>query len=124
MDIYQVVADWHRKMGIDRPDRPTFFAYPAQLQVEMIYEELDEMLEALADGDMVEFADGLGDLIWILCGAGYRAGVDVRPVIAEIARSNFTKVGSCDGGSTKIKKGPNYSPPDLTKVLRDQGWDE
>lgn len=123
MDIYQIVADWHREMGVDQPDRPTLFGYPRELQVEMLYEEIDEMLEALADGDMVGFADGLGDAIWILNGMGYRAGIDLRPVIAEIARSNWTKTASGDGGSTKIKKGPNYSPPDLRTALTAMGWE-
>lgn len=123
MDVFETVAKWHYEMGIDPPSEPTLFGYPRELQAEMLYEEVDETLEALADGDMVEFADGIGDAIWILCGMAYRAGIDIRPVIAEIARSNFTKEASIDSGSTKIQKGARYSPPDIATVLRAQGWD-
>src|SRR5688572_24707438 len=123
MDIFQIVSDWHREFGVDPPDRPTFFGYPDELQVDMLHEEIDEMLEALADRDMVSFVDGGCDAIWILCGMLYRAGVDLRPAFAEIARSNHTKELSKDSGSTKIKKGPNYSAPDLKPALKSMGWE-
>ncbi len=123
MDIYAIIASWHHKMGIEAPDRPTFFNYPAQLQVDLIQEEFDEFMEALANRDMVEFADALGDLAWVVFGAAWRAGVDIRPVMAEIARSNFTKDGSKNGDG-KIMKGPNYSPPDIEGVLEEMGWEK
>lgn len=122
MDFYALVRDWHRDMGIEGPEDPTFFEYPAQLQVDLIQEEFDELMEALANKDMVEYADALGDLLWVICGAAYRAGIDLRPVVREIARSNYSKDGSKNGAG-KVQKGPNYSPPDMAAVLRMMGWE-
>ena len=74
-------------------------------------------------GDLVEVADALGDMLYILCGTIIEHGLQdkIEEVFAEIQRSNMTKLGA-DGKPIyredgKVMKGPNYSPPDLAGVL-------
>lgn len=84
--------------------------------------ELEELLTALANNDLPEIADALGDIAYMVYGLAWRHGIDLDKVVAEIHRSNMSKLGE-DGrpvfypGTTKIGKGPNWTPPDITGVL-------
>ena len=53
-------------------------------------------------------------------------GIDLDAVLAEIHRSNMTKLGP-DGrvarrADGKVLKGDHYEAPDVGAVLRRQGW--
>jgi predicted HAD superfamily Cof-like phosphohydrolase len=69
-----------------------------------------------------EIADGLTDVLVVTYGAGAAFGFDLDACFEEVHRSNMSKLGEdnkpikreSDG---KILKGPNYFPPDLTKVI-------
>lgn len=84
--------------------------------------ELEELLTAIANNDLIEIADALGDIAYMIFGLAWRYGIDLDKVVAEIHRSNMSKLGD-DGkpvfypGTTKFGKGPNYSPPDIAGVL-------
>ncbi len=69
----------------------------------------------------VEIADALGDGIYVKYGHAIERGIPLDDVLREIHRSNMSKLGA-DGlpilrDDGKILKGPNYSPPDIAKVL-------
>lgn len=71
--------------------------------------------------DLVEMADALGDLDYVVQGANLALGIPGEAVVSEIHRSNMSKAGS-DGKAVKredgkILKGPNYSKPEIAKVL-------
>ncbi len=85
-------------------------------------EENEEYLEAARAGDLVEVADALGDMLYILCGTILQHGMQdvIEEVFLEIQRSNMSKLGA-DGqpihrADGKVMKGPNYTPPDLSFV--------
>lgn len=69
-----------------------------------------------------EIADGLTDILVVTYGAGAAFGFDLDACFTEVHNSNMSKLGE-DGkpikreSDGKILKGPNYSPPDLYKVL-------
>lgn len=95
---------------------------PLQLEetlwrIQLIQEELAELTEALAKGDVVAVADALGDLEYVVLGAGNALGIDLGPVTEEIHRSNMTKTP----GNGHHPKGAKYSPPNLTPILVRQG---
>lgn len=80
--------------------------------------------------DVVEVADALTDINYVTYGAGHCFGVNLDACMAEVQRSNMSKLGA-DGRPVyneqgKIMKGPNYFKPDLAKVLADNelvtGW--
>ncbi len=71
--------------------------------------------------DLVEVADALADIAYVVEGMNLELGINSEAVLAEVQRSNLSKldpegnpVYNMDG---KVIKGPNYSPPDLNKVL-------
>jgi len=88
-------------------------------------EENEEYLEAAQDGDMIEVADALGDMLYILCGTIIEHGMQdvIEDVFDEIQRSNMSKLGA-DGKPIyredgKVLKGPNYFKPDFKQILKD-----
>jgi|TARA_B110000438_G_scaffold152961_1_gene146997 predicted HAD superfamily Cof-like phosphohydrolase len=93
-----------------------------QLRVDLIEEELNELKEAIKNNDIVEVADALTDILYVTYGAGHSFGVNLDKCFDEVQRSNMSKLGE-DGNpiyndSGKVMKGPNYSPPDLKKIIK------
>lgn len=78
--------------------------------------------------DLVDVADAMADLDYVVEGTRLTYGIDGVPVAKEVHRSNLSKLGE-DGlpirnEHGKVIKGPHYSPPDIAGCLRDQGWKE
>jgi predicted HAD superfamily Cof-like phosphohydrolase len=81
---------------------------------------LAKVLETPVLVDLVELADGLCDGDYINAGTRLEFGIDGAAVLAEVQRSNMSKVGGPVRADGKILKGPNYSPPDIAGVLERQ----
>ncbi|QXP78021.1 MULTISPECIES: nucleoside triphosphate pyrophosphohydrolase family protein [Winogradskyella] len=93
------------------------------LRHELMREENEEYLEATKNNDLVEVADALGDMLYILCGTIIEHGMQhkIEEVFDEIQRSNMSKLGANgepiyreDG---KVLKGPNYFKPNIKEIL-------
>lgn len=94
-----------------------------QLRYNLMDEENKEYLEAASNNDLVEVADALGDMLYILCGTILEHGMQykIEEVFNEIQRSNMSKLGE-DGKPIyredgKVLKGPNYFKPDIATIL-------
>ena len=94
-----------------------------KLRWELMQEENQEYWEAVYDNDIVEIADALGDMLYILFGTIIEHGMQdkIAEVFDEIQRSNMSKLDENgkpifreDG---KILKGKNYSKPDFSKII-------
>lgn len=118
-----MVREFHERFGAPVNDRPTWCGDAVhRLRVALIDEELAEFRNAGEAQNLVEIADALADLLYVVYGAGVTYGIDLEPVFREIHRSNMSKgdpevVRRPDG---KILKGPNYQPPDVRALLEDQ----
>jgi predicted HAD superfamily Cof-like phosphohydrolase len=93
------------------------------LRFSLMDEENKEYLEAIKNNDIIEVADALGDMLYILCGTIITHGMQhvIDQVFEEIQSSNMSKLGS-DGKPIyredgKVLKGPNYFRPDIAKIL-------
>ena len=66
------------------------------LRFNLMDEENKEYLEAANNNDMIEVADALGDMLYILCGTILSHGMQhkITEVFDEIQRSNMSKLGS------------------------------
>ncbi len=93
------------------------------LRYKLMREENEEYLEAASANDLVEVADALGDMLYILCGTIIEHGLQhkIDEVFEEIQRSNMSKLGENqqpiyreDG---KVLKGPNYFKPNIKDIL-------
>ena len=87
-------------------------------------EENLEYLKAAKDNDIVEIADALGDMLYILCGTIISHGLQekIEEIFQEIQNSNMSKLGENgkpiyreDG---KVLKGPKYFKPNINKILK------
>lgn len=95
------------------------------LRFKLMAEENEEYLEAAKNGDLVEVADALGDMMYILCGTILSHGMQhkIEEVFEEIQRSNMSKLGE-DGKPIyredgKVLKGPNYFKPNIAKIIEE-----
>ncbi len=93
------------------------------LRFDLMKEENEEYLEAANNNDLVEVADALGDMLYILCGTIIEHGMQykIEDVFNEIQRSNMSKLGE-DGEPIyredgKVLKGPNYFKPNILAIL-------
>ena len=93
------------------------------LRYKLMREENEEYLEAANDNDLIEVADALGDMLYILCGTIIEHGMQhkIEEVFNEIQRSNMSKLGE-DGQPIyredgKVLKGPNYFKPNIQAIL-------
>ena len=93
------------------------------LRFNLMDEENKEYFEAAQNNDLVEVADALGDMLYILCGTILEHGMQykIEEVFEEIQRSNMSKLGA-DGKPIyredgKVLKGPNYFKPNIEGIL-------
>lgn len=94
------------------------------LRFNLMKEENEEYFEAVQNNDIVEVADALGDMLYILCGTILEHGLQykIEEVFDEIQRSNMSKLG-VDGKPIyredgKVMKGPNYFKPNFEEILK------
>ena len=95
-----------------------------ELRFKLMEEENLEYLKASKENDIVEIADALGDMLYILCGTIISHGLQnkIEEIFQEIQSSNMSKLG--DNGKPiyredgKVLKGPNYFKPDIRKILK------
>ncbi len=119
------VHEFHFAFGLGIENSPTanLDLKKNLLRHELMREENEEYLEAANNNDLVEVADALGDMLYILCGTIIEHGMQdkIEEVFNEIQRSNMSKLGS-DGipiyrEDGKVLKGPNYFKPNIKAIL-------
>ena len=124
-------------------DGPHLHRDSVGLRMRLISEEFGELFEAVygttarsvvdeatrramdndeENRDVVGAADALADLIYVIYGMALEMGIDLPAVLAEVQRSNMSKMGP-DGhpilrADGKVLKGPGYFPPDVSAVLK------
>lgn len=121
----QAVKEFHEAFGLGVKNEPTaqLPSHLLKLRFNLMAEENDEYFEAAQKNDLVEVADALGDMLYILCGTILEHGLQhkIEEVFDEIQRSNMSKLGTNgqpiyreDG---KVMKGPNYFKPNIGKII-------
>lgn len=124
--LIQAVETFHDAFGIENNSSPTvdLDLKDFQLRFDLMKEENEEYLEAAKKGDLVEVADALGDMMYILFGTIMKHGMQhkIVEVFEEIQQSNMSKLGE-DGQPIyredgKVLKGPNYFRPDIASILK------
>ncbi|MBW8243349.1 nucleoside triphosphate pyrophosphohydrolase family protein [Muricauda oceani] len=110
-------------LGVLKAPKADLGADKNKLRFNLMDEENREYLEAANNNDLVEVADALGDMLYILCGTILEHGMQykIEEVFEEIQRSNMSKLGA-DGKPIyredgKVLKGPNYFKPDIQAII-------
>ncbi|MGV9249128.1 pyrophosphohydrolase domain-containing protein [Streptomyces sp. NPDC003710] len=122
-----LVREFHLAFGLDARTVPTEVSPElAAHRGELLAEEAAEVAEVAVAGPLDRLAHELADLVYVAYGTALVHGIDLDAVIAEIHRANMTKIGP-DGtvarrADGKVLKGDHYRAPDVSAVLRRQGW--
>ena len=123
----KAVQEFHKAFGLGVNESPIakLSEKKLQLRFDLMQEENEEYLEAAKEDDLVEVADALGDMLYILCGTIIEHGMQhkIEEVFNEIQRSNMSKLGA-DGKPIyredgKVMKGPNYFKPNIAEILEE-----
>ena len=119
---FELVVDFMEAFGQDVLCEPTWPDRDViDLRIDLIEEELQELEVAVANSDMVEVADALTDLLYVIYGAGHAFGIDLDACFEEVHRSNLTKLGpngrAIRREDGKIMKSENFEEPNLEAVL-------
>jgi len=121
----KAVKEFHNSFGLGVSENMIADLGEAKnnLRFNLMDEENKEYLEAAQNNDLVEVADALGDMLYILCGTILEHGMQykIEEVFNEIQRSNMSKLG-VDGKPIyredgKVLKGPNYFKPNIETIL-------
>ena len=97
IDSLNQVAEFHRTFNapiLETPQIPS--KERCELRFSLLQEELNELKKAINDNDLVEIADALCDLQYVLSGAVLEFGLGEKFVelFNEVQRSNMSK--ACD----------------------------
>ena len=129
IDYLGMVKEFHKKYGhhtINSPGRP--LDEIVELRHKLITEEAIEFYDA---SDMllntldtplsneryiIEIADAIADLLYVVFGAALAYGIPIERVFAEVHRSNMTKSTEKNVHGKTIK-GDAYEPPRIKEVL-------
>lgn len=124
-ETIQAVETFHNAFGIENNETPTvdLSENDIKLRHRLMHEENEEYLEAAENGDLVEVADALGDMLYILCGTILKHGMQhkIAEVFQEIQRSNMSKLDA-DGKPIyredgKVMKSDLYFKPNIKDIL-------
>ena len=121
----KAVQEFHEAFGLGIQHSPIakLSKSKIKLRFNLMAEENMEYLDAALNNDLVEVADALGDMLYVLCGTILEHGMQhkIEEVFNEIQRSNMSKLGSNgqpiyreDG---KVMKGQNYFKPNISKIF-------
>ena len=94
IDSLNQTADFHKLFNHPILKDPTIpDKKRCELRVELISEELKELQEAIKENDLVEIADALCDIQYVLSGAAHEFGMSDKFVklFNEVHRSNMSK---------------------------------
>lgn len=102
-ELVEALQEWVGALGVKRISRGDTFP-PTQ------------------DGIRKAVARELADVVYVAYGTALIAGIELDVALAEIHRSNMSKLGE-DGKPVlredgKVLKGPHFREPDLTEAIR------
>lgn len=125
IDSLNQVALFHRTFGapiLPEPSIPN--DQRCRLRISLLAEELEELKQAIEDKDLVEIADALCDLQYVLSGAVLEFGLGEKFVelFNEVQRSNMSK--SCASLEEAQATVAHYLAKDGTEaeIVEGQGW--
>jgi len=122
MSNFNRVGIFMKTFGQEVKNKPSFSSDKInKLRIDLIKEELEELIEAINNRDLLEVADALTDILYVTYGAGHAFGIDLDKCFEEVQNSNMSKLNENGkpiyNESGKVMKGPNYFKPDLSKYV-------
>lgn len=115
----QSVIDFHLAFGVPVKESPSHLLPEDYIRrLSLIASENGELNDAVREKNLVEIADALGDLLYVVFGMAVEMGLPIDEVFRQIHESNMSKLDDSgkaikDAGG-KVLKSKNYKPVDLS----------
>ena len=108
---FEKVVEFNKIFGVPVSKKPQLNIFDknsklTKLRFDLIKEEVVELNDAIKDKDFVEVIDALGDILYVVYGAGSSFGVDMNDVLDKIHKSNMSKL--CNTEEIAIKTIERY----------------
>lgn len=133
---FQSVAEFHQKFGFpvagENGNKPHLLDETsgqqdiAEFRKKFLKEEFDEFCRAQEEGDIVQIADALVDLVYVALGTAHYYGLPFDELFEEVQRSNMEKIRVAHEGESKrgtawdVRKPVGWKPPDLGFIIANQ----
>lgn len=123
MSMFTDVRAFHRAFEQRVGEKPEFpDKNERKLRMKLLAEEYTEYVVAEHKDDLVEVADAIADMIYILCGTAVSYGIPLDDVFEEVHASNMAKL--VDGKvirrpDGKVQKPEGWEPPNIERILKD-----
>ena len=124
MNELKKVNEFHEAFGVDVLEAPKIPSKGrCELRQNILQEEVDELKKAWETGDIVEVADALADIHYVLMGTVLEFGLQDKyeQIFKEVHRSNMSKLDENgkpvyreDG---KVIKSRLYSKPEIADII-------
>jgi predicted HAD superfamily Cof-like phosphohydrolase len=116
LDALNQVKEFHKTFDVPvlkNPEIPS--KERCELRISLIQEELNELKEAIENNDLVEVADALCDLQYVLSGTVLEFGLGKKftKLFDEVQRSNMSK--ACETQKEAIETLSHYKKKDKTE---------
>src|SRR5205085_209386 len=91
---FELVGEFHRAFGLPVRTVPSgsLAGSEGDLRQAILDEEVEELRRAAAEADVLGVADALADIVYVICGTAHCYGIDLDAAVAEVHRSNMTKL--------------------------------
>jgi len=136
-DHHADVGYFHSKFDLDNtldqaPGPRPFDLELMKFRLKFLKEELQEFEEGLEAMDIVEMADALVDLEYVVHGTAHLLGLPYEELWDDVQRANMTKQrAAADGSDSKrgssfdVVKPPGWVGPNTAEILAKHGiWKE
>ena len=122
MSNFSKVGTFMKTFGQEVKTEPSFSTDKInKLRIDLIKEELDELIGAMKNKDLLEVADALTDILYVTYGAGHAFGINLDECFEEVQNSNMSKLDlngkPIYNDKGKVMKGPKYFKPNLSKFV-------
>lgn len=126
---FEDVGDFHQKFELPHlgDGRLPHLLAPDvyEFRRKFLYEEMRELEEAYASGDLAKFFDALMDLTYVAYGTAHLAALPWSLGWAEVQRANMSKVRASSANDPRSTRGhhldvikpPGFTPPDVSGIL-------
>jgi len=128
--MFEMVREFHEKFGLHVQHHAIDFSHENDdedvvklytLRDRLHKEEWKELQDAWEDENLVEYADAICDLIYVLCGTAVSFGIPLDKCFREVHLSNMSKVDE-DGTVHrdeygKVIKGDGFFQPNLRDII-------
>ena len=92
-----------------------------KFRVKLVTEEAKELIDASEDRDLIEIADALADLMYVIYGYAIAFGIDLDSIFNEVHESNMSKEIAQKRKDGKVLKTEEFKGPRIKEILEMQG---